>query len=155
MAWRSVLILVALLGLAVSFGSYMWNYQGSRTERELQRAQATVSALQAGGGVAVAATDGGESAVARSAFVAPSPMEQSAIVTDTTGAYRDTPAVDPTPVLAAPAAPSQQSREAAQSFSPVEVAPIVLPSGWYMVSLFSAVPLADGTYQVCVNVAYR
>lgn len=157
-----ILGLVLMVGLAVSFGHYLWNYKGTRTEYALKRAQATITAMAVAPVVQTAPQQIVES------VAAPVPVVEAGVLSDT-GVFRSEPVVDvlatvtATPVLE-PAAvgggfadvvvpESSGSVYPAPDMAPAVLPPLVLPNGWSVVSLFSVVEVAPGVNRVCVDVA--
>lgn len=166
MQFRPLLVLLILAGTAVSFGSWMWNYNGNKTERALARAQSTVVALSTVAAAplpAIAPSLGPESNMLQSAEI----VSGTELISDTTGAFRSAPVVDvmptvtPTPGMSIQAADNEGGYTQSGvpvpvvSDSVVESFPVVLPSGWSVVSLFTIESISEGVSRVCVDVAYN
>lgn len=144
--------------MAVSFGNYLWHYDGNRSQRELRYAKATIAAQAVGPSGVAAMGMAAPVMVPTVVSVSDAAEPQAAPVVSETGFYRDSPIVDPvSPVV--PAAPASAFADVGvpspgQSVAPVVVAaPASLPAGWSVVGAITVEVLADGNNKVCVVVA--
>lgn len=149
-----------MVGLAASFGHYLWNYKGTRTEYALKRAQATITAMAVS--PVVVAT------VEQVVELGSAPVQEAGVLSDT-GSFRSDPIIDVLPTVTATPVitPSGAGSGFAdvvlpESSNVVRATPdmasavlpsVVLPSGWSVVSFFSVVEVAPGVNRVCVDVA--